>query len=259
MDQDGANHKFLTDGKNLVITPRFSPVGPEITYMAFQGYKKNLEAQVYLMNLLTGTKQPLGKFKGMTYSPRFTPDGKKVIFSQTRSQGTSSLYEMDPHTHQLMQITNSIGIDTSPCHSPDGRQIVFNSDRGGKRQLYVMNSDGSQPERISFGEGIYATPVWSPRGDFIAFTKMHKGRFYIGVMRPDGSGERLLTEGFVLEGPTWAPNGRLILYTRITPSDRHGRGGTSKLYAIDLTGKIEFLLPTPGNASDGAWSPIDYR
>ena len=258
MDQDGANHRFLTQGKNIVLTPRFSPKDPEITYMAYTGEKKTLEAQVYLMNLQTQQKSPLGKFKGMTYAPRFSPDGRHVIFSQTQG-GYSSLYTMDLKNHAIVRLTNSPAIDTSPCYSPDGNYIVFNSDRGGKRELYIMNSDGSNSHRISFEDGIYATPVWSPRGDLIAFTKISKGKFFIGVMRPDGSGERLITQGYIVEGPTWCPNGRLILYTRQTPTDRKGRGGTSKLYAIDITGKYEYMLPTLQDASAGAWSPLDYH
>lgn len=259
MDQDGANHKFLSNGNNLVLTPRFSPKDPQITYMGYTGQKRNTEAQVYLMNLKTNQKSPLGKFKGMTYAPRFSPDGSHLIFSQTQGR-YSSLYVQDLKTRALTRLTNSPSIDTSPCYSPDGSKIVYNSDKGGKRELYIMNKDGSDPHRISFGDGIYATPVWSPRGDLIAFTKMTKGpKFYIGVMRPDGSGERLITQGYIVEGPTWCPNGRLILYTRQTPGDRKGRGGTSHIYAIDITGKYEYRLPTPKDASAGAWSPLDYN
>lgn len=258
MDQDGANHRFLTNGHNIVLTPRFSPKDPQITYMAYTGQKKSLAAQVYLMNLKTSQKNPLGKFKGMTYAPRFSPDGSHVIFSQTQG-GYSSIYTMDLKTHRVDRLTNSPAIDTSPCYSPDGTQIVFNSDRGGKRELYIMNANGSNPHRISFENGIYATPVWSPRGDLIAFTKITRDKLCIGLMRPDGSGERLISQGFIVEGPTWCPNGRLILYTRQTPTDRKGRGGTSKLYAIDITGKYEYMLPTPQDASAGTWSPLDYH
>src|SRR5207237_2798254 len=95
--------------------------------------------------------------------------------------------------------------------SPDGSRIVLNSDRGGSQQLYVMNASGGEAKRISFGAGKYGTPVWSPRGDLIAFTKIDGGSFYIGVMRPDGSGERLLTEDFLVEGPTGAPDGRALM------------------------------------------------
>ncbi len=107
-------------------------------------------------------------------------------------------------------------------------------------------------QRISFGqEGSYSTPVWSPRGDYIAFTKQSRGQFGIGVMKPDGSGERLLTEGFHNEGPTWAPNGRVLMFFR----DPGGNAGPA-LYTVDITGRNEQRIPTPSYASDPAWSPL---
>jgi len=129
---------------------------------------------------------------------------------------------------------------------------VFESDRGGRQQLYVMNADGSNQQRISFGPGAYGTPVWSPKGDYIAFTKQAGGQFSIGVMKPDGSGERILTEGYHNEGPTWAPNGRVLMFFRETP----GENGGAKIYSIDITGYNERQIPTPGFASDPAWSPL---
>lgn len=251
MDQDGANHRYLTDGSDLVLTPRFSPDGEQIVYMAYSDNR----ARVYLLDLATGRRQVLTDIPGMTFAPRFAPDGRRVVLSLARA-GNSDLYLMDLGTRQLTRLTNHPSIDTSASFSPDGRRIVFNSDRGGAQQLYVMNADGSDVQRISFGEGRYATPVWSPRSDMIAFTKIHQGRFYIGVMRPDGSGERLLTEGFSVEAPTWAPNGRVLMFFKETPASRSGAGATSSLWTIDLTGYNERRLLTPGDASDPAWSPL---
>ena len=190
----------------------------------------------------------------MTFAPRFSPDSKKLLLSFA-ANGRTVIYEMDLVNKTSKQLTKNPGINTSPSYSPDGQQIVFNSDRGGNQQLYIMNADGSDVKRISFGAGRYATPVWSPRGDYIAFTKMANGRFYIGVMYPDGSGERLLADGYLVEGPTWSPNGRVLMYFR---QDR----GTSranapvKLYSIDLTGYNERMVVTPAEASDPAWSPL---
>ena len=62
--------------------------------------------------------------------------------------------------------------------------------------------------------GENGTPVWSPRGDLIAFTKQQGAHFTIGVMRPDGSGERMITNAYHDEGPTWAPNGRVLMFSR---------------------------------------------
>ncbi len=251
MDQDGENHRFLTDGKTLVLTPRFSPSTQEITYLSYF----NNRPRVYLFNIDTGQQEVLGDFPGMTFAPRFSPDGNRVIMSLAQS-GNSDIYTMDLRTRRVTRLTDHPAIDTSPSYSPDGSQITFNSDRGGTQQIYIMNADGSAVNRISYGKGRYATPVWSPRGDLIAFTRMADGEFYIGVMKPDGSGERLLTKGFLVEGPTWAPNGRVLAYFRQTPGNSNGQGATSRLYTIDLTGYNEREVVTPLDASDPAWSPL---
>lgn len=245
MDQDGENHKFLTDGRNLVLTPRFSPNMQKITYLEFVGNSP----RVYMLDLDTNRRQVLGNFPGMTFAPVFSPDSSKVLLSYA-NHGSTNIYEMNIKTRKTRQITYGSAISTSPSYSPDGSKIVFNSDRGGNQQLYVMNADGSDVERISFGKGRYTTPVWSPRGDYIAFTKMVNGAFYIGVMYPDGTGERILADGYLVEGPTWSPNGRVLMYFR------QDRGSPVRLYSIDLTGYNERRIVTPAEASDPAWSPL---
>ncbi len=254
MDQDGANHRFLSDGKTLVLTPRFSPTQQEITYLAYY----NNQPRVYLFNIDTGEQEVLGDFPGMTFAPRFSPDGNQVVMSLAEN-GNSDVHVMDLRTRQVRRLTTHPAIDTAPSYSPDSRQIVFESDRGGSQQLYVMNDDGSNQQRISFNRGRYGTPVWSPRGDLIAFTKIFRGEFHIGVMRPDGSGERLLTKGFLVEGPTWAPNGRVLMFFKENKSDAQGKGRNSRLYSIDLTGLNEREIITPVEASDPAWSPASSR
>ena len=246
MDQDGANVRMLTNANDIVLTPRFSPSRQEITYMSFEGG----QPRVYLLQLETGQRELVGNFPGMTFSPRFSPDGQKVIMS-LQQDGNANIYTMDLRSRQTTRLTNTAAIDTSPSYSPDGSQIVFESDRGGRQQLYIMGADGSNQRRVSFGDGSYSTPVWSPRGDLIAFTKQSGGKFSIGVMRTDGSGERILTTGFHNEGPTWAPNGRVLMFFR-QPA---GAGGP-QIYSIDLTGYNEQLVPTPTFASDPAWSPL---
>ncbi len=249
MDQDGANHRFLTDGNTMVLTPRFSPTEQTITYLSFGSG----QPRVYLYNINSRRQELLGDFPGMTFAPRFSPDGNRVIMSMAKD-GNSEIYTMDIKTRRVRRLTNQPGIDTSPSYAPDGRRIVFNSDRGGSKQLYVMNADGSGVRRISRGKGRYATPVWSPRGDKIAFTKNYKG-FQIGVMDPDGKGERTLARGFKVEGPTWAPNGRVLMFFK--QERRRGLNtGVAKLYSIDLTGYNERQIITPSGASDPAWSPL---
>jgi TolB protein len=251
MDQDGENNRILSDGRALVLTPRFSPTMQEITYMAYY----NNRPRVYLFNIDTGRQDVLGDFAHMTFAPRFSPDGNRVIFSLSEN-GASNIYTMDLRTRRVQQLTSGSSISTGPCYSPDGEYITFESDRGGSQQIYVMRSNGSDVRRISFGEGHYGTPVWSPRGDLIAFTKLHEGHFYIGVIRPDGSGERELTEAFHAEGPTWAPNGRVLMFFKDLPAGSGGRERNAKLYTIDLTGYNEREVSTPTDASDPAWSPL---
>ena len=251
MDQDGENHQFLTDGINLVLTPRFSPNMQQITYMSY--YKDT--PRVYLFDIETGKQQVVGDFPGMTFAPRFSPDGHKLVMSMAEN-GNTEIYEMNLDTRAVKQLTHMPSIETSPSYSPDGKRIVFSSDRSGGQQLYVMNANGKNMRRISFGKGRYATPVWSPRGDYIAFTKMAGGKFYIGVMFPDGKGERLVAEGYLVEGPTWSPNGRILIYFRQEAPDRRGIPGATKIYAVDITGYNERRLLTPVDASDPAWSPL---
>ncbi|HZZ36941.1 MAG TPA: Tol-Pal system beta propeller repeat protein TolB [Caulobacteraceae bacterium] len=245
MDQDGANPSYLTDGSYMAFTPRFSSNSQEITFMAL----RPTGASIYLLNINTGRKETLGNFPGMVFAPRFSPDGRKVAFSVEKG-GNSDIYIMDLGSHATTRITSDPAIDTSPSFSPNGGQIVFNSDRGGQPELYVMNADGSGVRRISFGSGRYTTPVWSPDGRYIAFTKQEGGVFHIGIMRPDGSEERLLTTSYLDEGPTWAPNGRMLMFFRET------RGGGARLMTVDLTGRLMREAPYPLSASDPAWSPL---
>lgn len=244
MDQDGANVRYLTRGADLVLTPRFSPSTQEITYMEFgQG-----DPRVYLFNVETGQREIVGNFPGMSFSPRFSPDGQRIVMSMQQG-GNSNLFVMDLRSKNMTRLTDTPAIDTSPSYAPDGSKLCFESDRGGKPQIYVMGANGGAAQRISFGEGSYSTPVWSPRGDYIAFTKQGGGQFSIGIMKTDGTGERLLASGFHNEGPTFAPNGRVVMFFR-------DQGAGPSLYTVDVSGRNELKVPTPGYASDPAWSPL---
>lgn len=248
MDQDGANVRYLTSGAELVVTPRFSPSSQDVTYMSFA---QGGTPKVFLLNIETGQREVVGNFPGMTFSPRFSPDGQRIIMSLSTGS-TTNLFAMDIRSRTTTRLTDTSGIDTSPSYSPDGSRIVFESDRGGSQQLYVMSANGGSAQRISFSQGArYSTPVWSPKGDFIAFTRQRGGSFAIGVMKPDGSGERIITEGFHNEGPTWAPNGLYLMYFRDP-----GGGAGPHIYMSNISGRGEFRIPTRSYASDPAWSPL---
>jgi TolB protein len=254
MDQDGANNRFLTNGSWPVLTPRFSPKRDQIAFMSYA----NQQPRVYLFDLGTGRQSVLGDFRGMTFAPRFSPDGSSVIMALAHGQG-SSIVVVDIASRAIRQLTNSEAIDVSPCYSPDGSQIVFNSDRDGSPQLYIMGADGSGVRRISYGSGHYATPVWSPRGDLIAFTRYggEESNFALGVMHPDGSGERILVEGWDVEGPCFAPNGRVMVYfSQSRATGIRGEGFSSRLASTDITGFNQRNIPTPTDAADPSWSPL---
>ena len=264
MDQDGANAEHLLSGINSVLTPRFSPSSQTIIYSAYVPDARNpaiTRLRVYLYDIETGRQEVLSEIeKATNYAARFSPDGRSVVMSREKG-GNSDIYMIELARRTERRLTTSQAVDTSPSFSPDGQSIVFTSDRGGSAQLYVMRADGAPMAcpsggtetacRISFGQGQYTTPVWSPRGDWIAFTKQSGGKFSIGVIQPDGKGERLLTEAYLDEGPTWSPNGRVIAFFR-----EAGPGAGPKLWSIDLTGRNLRRIPTPGDASDPAWSPI---
>jgi len=246
MDSDGANHRFLTSGQSVVLTPRFSPDYRQIVYLS---YVEN-RPRIYIYDIGTGRQRIVTESANQTFAPRFSPDGRWILYSMAVA-GNTDIYRVSVSGGPSQRLTNSPAIDIGGSYSPDGRRIVFESDRSGSQQLYVMNADGSDQRRISFGGGRYATPEWSPRGDLIAFTKI-AGNFRIGVMTPDGGGERLLTNSWQDEAPTWSPNGRVIQFFRTT----QGRGGKSNIWQVDLTGVNERRLPTPLDGSDPTWGPL---
>ena len=246
MDSDGANHRFITNGQNLVLTPRFSPDYKSIVYVSYQGRRP----RVFVYDVGTGTQRLVLDSPNQVIAPRFSPDGRLLLFSMSVG-GNTDIYKMPAGGGTPVRLTTSPGIDVGGSFSPDGRRIVFESDRSGKQQLYVMDADGSNQQRISFGGGSYATPEWSPRGDLIAFTRIGGG-FRIGVISPSGNGERLLTDGWQDEAPTWSPNGRVIQFFRTTP----GRSGRSAVWQVDLTGRNLRKIPTPVDGSDPTWGPL---
>jgi len=249
MDLDGANIKYITNGRYIALTPRFSPDREHIAYMS---YKKGIPS-IYLHNIRNGQVKFLGKFKNMTYAPRFSPDGKKLIFSYAVS-GRSNIWVMNIISGKFTQITNNTYIDTSPAYSPDGKNIVFTSNRNGSPQIYSMELSSGKVKRLTIGDGSYTTPVVSPRGDLIAFTKQSNGKFYIGVMNVDGTGERLISNSFLDEGPSFSPNGRTLIFFR-----NDIELGKTKLMTIDITGYNLREIKTPYGASDPNWSSLNKR
>lgn len=246
MDSDGANHKFITNGQAIALTPRFSPDYKSIVYLSYL----NNRPRIFVYDVASGKQRLVTESRNTTLAPRFSPDGRTILYAMAVG-GNTDLYSIPATGGSPRRLTNAPGIDVAGSYSPDGRRIVFESDRSGSQQLYVMNADGSDQQRISFGGGRYATPEWSPRGDLVAFTKI-AGNFRVGVMAPGGGSERLLTNSWQDEAPSWSPNGRVIQFFRSS----QGRNGASSVWQVDLTGRNERRLPTPMSGSDPAWGPL---
>lgn len=246
MDSDGANYEFLTNGQAIALTPRFSPDYKSIVYLSYL----NKRPRIFIYDLASKRQRLVYESNNTTLAPRFSPDGRTILFSMA-ANGNTDIYSIGVNGGTPKRLTNTPGIDVGGSFSPDGRRIVFESDRSGSQQLYVMNADGTGQQRITFGGGRYATPEWSPRGDLIAFTRM-AGNFRVGVMTPTGGGERLLTNSWQDESPTWAPNGRVLQFFRTS----QGNTGRSTIWQVDVTGVNERKLPTPVDGSDPAWGPV---
>ena len=248
MDYDGANVQYLTGNVGLVLAPRFSPTGDRVLYTSFEsGFPR-----INVLEVANVAPRQLATQAGeMAFSPRFSRDGRQVIYSLANG-GNTDIWRTDLATGRHTRLTAAPSIETAPSFSPDGQSIVFELVRSGSPQLYIMSAEGGEARRISSGSGRYGTPVWSPRGDLIAFTKQNAGRFHIGVMRTDGSEERLLTASFLDEAPTWSPNGRVIMFFRET----RGAQGVPALYSVDVSGRNLRQVPTPTAASDPSWGPL---
>jgi len=246
MDSDGANHRFITNGQSTALTPRYSPDYSKIAYLSYT----DGNPRIYIYDIGTGRQTLVTESSNPTFAPRWSPDGRWILYSMAIA-GNTDIYRVSASGGGTpVRLTDGPGIDVGGSYSPDGQRIVFESDRSGEQQIYVMNADGSGQRRITFFGGRAGTPEWSPRGDQIAFTYI-AGDFHIAAMTPDGRGMRQLTDGWQDEGPTWAPNGRIIQFFR---TERNS--GNTSIWQVDLTGGYERRLETPVGGSDPAWGPV---
>jgi TolB protein len=245
MDSDGYNHRYLTAGDTIVLTPRLAPKAGRLAYVTFADGKPT----VRVIDLGSGKERPLIPNDAISFAPRFSPDGSRILFSMMQG-ANSDIYVVGANGGSPQRLTTSPGVDTDASFSPDGSRIVFESDRSGSQQLYVMNADGSAERRISFGGGWYAAPEWSPDGEWIGFTRRGQDGRRIGIVKPDSTGERVLTTGPGDEGPSWAPSSRELLFQRV------GAAGRSGLFRVTLDGSAARRVTIPQDGSDPDWSGV---
>ncbi len=252
MDFVGTNKAYLTNGRNLVLTPIFSKKPYEIFYLSY----KDDRPQIFKLDLINQTSDQVGGFDGTTYAASSHPSDPNKILLSAIFDGNSDIYEMDIAQNKAKRLTRNPSIDTTASYSPDGQDIIFISDRSGKRQIYIMDKEGSSIRLLSKGSGNYSKPVFSPKGDMIAFTVLRNSKFYIATMTKDGEDERLLTSSYLTEGARFSPNGRYLIYSKTRSP--YGKLSIPKLFIIDIVSGHEYELPSsPGEGmSDPDWVQI---
>ena len=251
MDQDGYGMRYLSDKKTFVMSPHFSPNMSSVVFLSY----RNDDPMVWVLDLETGDQTKLGNFGGMSFAPRFSPDGNRVALSLVKN-GITNIYEYNIADKTLKQLTFGKHIDTSPSYSPDGRYMAFNSDSSGSQQIHVLDLNTGKQNRITFGAGRYATPAWSPDGNYIAFTKIAENTFYIGIMNPQKKKKKILAGGWYMEAPSWAPGSRRVVYYE-TEQAADGEERISHIRSVDITGQnmYDIELPDKINGVEPTWSP----
>lgn len=249
IDFDGQNQKFLTDGRDLVLTPIFSKDREKIFYVSyFSG-----QPQVFEMKIGASYGKKVGGFYAPTFAANAHPIDSNIILLSAIYDGNSDIYELYIKQNRARRLTKNSAIDTTPSYSPDAQEITFASNRSGSRQIYLMDVDGKNIEQISKGQGAYSKPIFSPDGQTIAFTVSKRGQFFVGIMSKDGTNERLLADGYMIEGAKFSPNGRYLIYSK--KRGPYGKRSIPRLFTLDISTGHEYEIPLPENegATDPDW------